>query len=226
MILYSPVEPLEIRKLIRDQAKPHSLPEKYGADFLILGHGVWVAVQRKTIPDLLGSLEDGRLARETAMLKRTDVPVLIVEGRPEYTGDGHLIHAYQSRYTKEQIRNLLRSVSHEGIRVEYTDSAVDTVDAVIEMEKYYSKSVHRSLAVRPKAAAKTDWGTRYDRDWAIFLLQGFPGVGPALAAAIFDHFGEVPLAWTCRKKELEQVDGIGKRRAEALWKALKRREEG
>ncbi|MGC9030091.1 MAG: ERCC4 domain-containing protein [Desulfomonilaceae bacterium] len=225
MILYSPVEPAEVRKIIGDKAKPHSLPEKYGADFLILGHGLWVAVQRKTIPDLLASLEDGRLARETAMLKRVDVPVLIVEGRPEFTGDGHLIHAYQSQYTKEQIRNLLRSIYHEGILVEHTDSTEDTVAAVFEMEKYYSKSVHRSLATRPKTAAKTDWGTRYDRDWAIFLLQGFPGVGPVLAAAIFDHFGEVPLAWTCRKKDLEKVEGIGRRRVEILWNALKKGEE-
>lgn len=220
MILISPTEPGEIKRLLADKARAHPLPEKYGADFLIFAGGLMVAVQRKTVSDLLRSMEDGRLSREVSVIKKTDVPVIIFEGQPEFTSDGHLLQSYQSQYTKEQIRNILRSVCHEGIRVENTVSTEDTVDALLEMEKYYSKSVHRSLLVRPKTAAKTDWGTRKDRDWAIFLLQGFPGVGPVLAAAIFDHFGEIPLTWTCSKKELAAVEGIGRARAEKLWQSL------
>jgi Holliday junction resolvasome RuvABC DNA-binding subunit len=59
------------------------------------------------------------------------------------------------------------------------------------------------------------------RDWALHLLQGFEGIGPDLAAAIFDHFEGVPFRWNVEgAKGLMEVPGIGKGRAEKLWGAL------
>lgn len=193
------------------------LPEEHGADYLFSGKPGLVGIQRKTVPDLLRSLEDGRLAREVALLKRLPVGVLLVEGWPPVAPDGRLLLP-GNRYTRAQLRNLLRSVWSEGLLVEHTEGIDDTAAAVLEMRDYYRKEVHRSLAVRPKP--KTDWGSRTDRDWAIHILQGFPGVGPVLAEAIYDRFGEVPLRWTCSRKELQEVDGIGKIRADVLWKTL------
>ena len=77
-----------------------------------------------------------------------------------------------------------------------------------------------SLRVRPKTAAKSDWGTTDDRDWGVFLLQGLPGVGVTLAEAIWDHFGGLPLTWKCTIDELRKVPGIGRTRARTLWNLL------
>jgi len=211
VILYSPYEPESIKRMLEGRGLQHSLPEKYGADFLIPCNGLKVAVQRKTGEDLLASLEDGRLMLEVALMRTADVAVLVVEGEVPPPG---------SRYTKEQVRNLLRSAYHRGVRVEHTSSPADTVEALLEMERYYSKDSHLSMITRPKTAARDEWYRRTNREWAIFILQGFPGIGPTLAQEIFDYFGRVPLKWDCTKEEMMRVPGLGTNRVNRLWEVL------
>ena len=68
--------------------------------------------------------------------------------------------------------------------------------------------------------ARDSWGTSTREDFARFLLQGFPGIGTALADAILERFGAVPLSWCCTFDELKSVPGIGERRAKTLWELL------
>ena len=64
-------------------------------------------------------------------------------------------------------------------------------------------------------------GTRDSRSWALHLIQGFEGIGPTVAGAIFDHFGGVPFRWNVDGvEELMGVKGVGEKRAKALWRAL------
>jgi ERCC4-type nuclease len=222
MILVSPTD-RELLALLGDRAISHTLPEQHGADVLMVvaGRGK-LALQRKTFPDdFLASLEDGRLARELTGLSRTQWPVLIVEGRPQWTADGHLLATWTSRWTRRQLRNLLRSVwlTH-GVMVEQTDDLHDTAAAVLELESWFRKKVHRSLLSRPKQVVRDSWGPNRREDFARFLLQGFPGIGTALAEAILKRFGRVPLSWNCTLAELRSVPGIGERRAKTLWELL------
>lgn len=222
MLLVSPTD-RDLLILLGGKAMSNYLPERYGADILIVieGHGK-LAIQRKTFPDdLLASLDDGRLARELPLLAQAEFPVLIVEGQPMWTADGHLMHGWSSRWTRAQLRNLLRSVWRvHGVSVEHTDSLDDTAAAVLELEAWFKKDVHRSLLTRSKTPIKNDWGLSNRRDFGRFFLQGLPGVGSTLAEQIFDHFGRVPLRWDCTLEELMSVYGIGKKRAKVLWEIL------
>ena len=222
MILVSPTD-RDLLTLLGEKAMFNYLPERYGADILIVveGHGK-LAIQRKTFPDdLLASLDDGRLARELPLLAQAEFPVLIVEGQPMWTADGHLMQSWNSRWTRAQLRNLLRSVWRvHGVAVEQTTDINDTAAAVLELEAWFRKDVHRSLLTRSKTPTKDDWGLSNRRDFARFLLQGLPGVGSVLAEQLFDHFGRVPLRWDCNLEELMSVYGIGKKRARVLWEAL------
>jgi Fanconi anemia group M protein len=47
----------------------------------------------------------------------------------------------------------------------------------------------------------------------IFLLQGLPGVGPALAHRLFRHFGSVERVLTADAATLAEVRGIGAKKA-------------
>ena len=51
---------------------------------------------------------------------------------------------------------------------------------------------------------------------AVFVIF----VGTVLAEAILERFGRIPMCWTCSMDELNTVDGIGNKRARALWKLL------
>ncbi len=227
-ILISPAEPWDVRRLLQGVGINSPLPEQHGADFLLFTPRGKIAIQRKTYPeDLTASLQDGRLAREINLLVNTaDFAILIAEGDPAFTAEGHVISAYKSGYTRQSLRNILRSLVHvHGIAVERTSSIDDTVAAVLELRDWFEKGEHTSLLVRPKGKQRAnDFGLVNRRDAARYFLQGFPGVGPNLAEAIFDHFGGVPLRWECDIAELQAVYGIGPGRAKALWAALQGKE--
>jgi Holliday junction resolvasome RuvABC DNA-binding subunit len=71
------------------------------------------------------------------------------------------------------------------------------------------------------AASPDEWGTVGNREWAIHLLQGFKGIGPVQAAAIYDWFEGVPIRWDVDMLDLVEVPGIGVKRAEAMINALR-----
>lgn len=218
-MLVSPTEPLPIRAL----GRVHSLPERRGVDIMFAAAGRWVGVQRKEIRDLVASVRDGRLHREvqqmcTSLTSRTlGVAVLVVEGRFTWTCDGEWVEQGY-RWTRRQHRGLLWSVRSKGIWVETTTSVADTADLCRDLEVWARKDRHSSLDHRPGPVGL--WGKATTREYASHVLQGFDGVGPELAGRILDHFGRLPIGWLVTAADLEEVQGIGKRKAKKLIDAL------
>ena len=134
------------------EARTSLVTERYGADVLASSPKGLIGWQRKTLPDLLARISDGRLADLLPKIQSLPFPVLVLEGELQFTGDGHLMQAYSSWWTRRQIRNLLRSLWYEyGVQVELTDSIQDTAEAIRELAEWMQKGVHKSLFVRPKA---------------------------------------------------------------------------
>lgn len=204
-MLISPAEPEHLRML------GHSswIPETFGADFLFTSDNGVFAVQRKTIHDLLASIIDGRLQREIPLLHTADAWLLMIEGHPTWTSDGNML---QERWTRKQWDGLLLSLvlAHVPSIIKQGDEVPIWLRGVDE----WWKKGHTSLTVRPKDDILSA------RDFAVHLLQSFDGIGPKTAGEIFDHFGRVPLRWTVTSKELQQVKGIGARRAKMMFRAL------
>ena len=214
MILIAPTEPKPILRLITDlghEAIVSTQPEKRGADYLMVGQLGFIAVQRKEHSDLLNSLEDGRLQRDVSLLRYEPVPILIVEGWPEFTSDGQ--HLERPSWTKAGFRNLLRSVKDEGVQVERTDDLADTAAALVEIQGRWQKPAHTSLLTRPKRIKTDSFGRRQADDRAAWVLEGFPKIGPVLARRIVHRFDGLPLSWTCSLEELCEVEGMGEKTA-------------
>lgn len=201
------------------EARTSSLPERYGADVLASTPRGLIGWQRKTISDLISSISDGRLAEGLPKLKSLPFSVLILEGELVFTTDGNLTLPYGSRWTKQSIRNLLRSLWFEhGVYIERTTSLHDTADAVKELSEWMNKEVHRSLLVRPKV--KNEWGVQDRGVFGRHFLQGLTGIGPDRADAILFAFGCIPMSWTCTEEELAAVPSIGKLTSKKLWNVL------
>jgi ERCC4-type nuclease len=200
----------------------HSLPEKHGADVLSVTEKGKMGVQVKGFPeDLLASLSDGRLTRELSLLRHLELPVLIVKGfnAAAWTSEGNLLSSHGARWTKTAFRNLFRSVwGIFGIAVEHSADTAETVELIKELDTWF-RGTHHSLLTRPKRY-RDSWGQSSKRDIQRFILQGFPGVASVLSEQILQHFGRLPLSWSCTREELMAVPGIGKMRAEALWEIL------
>ena len=212
MFLVSPTEPPELRRL----GTSSGTPERYGCDVVwTLSGGSLAGVQRKTLTDLWVSLRDGRLAREVAaMTHGLECRVLVLEGRLRWTASGSLATG-TAALTRDQLRGIVLSAQARGIAVLHTDDVHDTVAAITHVRRWHDKPSHTALDQRPSPTAAP-----HTRAWGVHLLQSFPGIGPTVAGRLVDHFGGVPLRWTCRPDELAAVPGVGPKRATALWAAL------
>lgn len=215
-MLISPTEPAPLRTL----GTTSSVPETVGVDYLQHSPALGlVGVQRKELNDLVASVQDGRLSKELAQMKRLAISVLLLEGRWQWTSDGYAIT--NTSWTRAQHHGLIWSVQLSGYWIASVETMAESMQWLSLFQKWLEKSTHGSLAPsRPKASSTSAWGKADNRDFGIHLLQSFDGVGTGTAASIFDHFGGVPLQWTVNEKELQEVKGVGKGRAKALVNAL------
>jgi DNA excision repair protein ERCC-4 len=221
VLLVSPAEH-DVQRLLR-QSDIHwaisSLPEKHGCDFLWVQPGGILGYQRKTLPDLAASLQDGRLHYELDQIESSATlthSFLIIESTLTRTIDGELVEAGISI---QSVRSVIAKCSARGVGYLPSDSPRDTVAAILGVAKYVSSpSFHTTH--RPKQL-KNEWGSVNSDAYALFLLQSFPNIGPKQAKAIYDHFGFVPIEWTVSASQLMEVKGIGKKTADALIAALR-----
>lgn len=214
-MIVAPTEPPSLRALATQVAL---LPEEYGVDVLFTAKGKMIGVQRKEFGDLLASLKDGRLAKECSQMQPLHIASIIIEGEPRWTNDGQLIDRY-ARFTRAQYRGLLHSLRSKGIWVIETSGLDETILEILDLNVWCQKDEHMSLARRP--AAQGEWGKPTSRDFLLWVLQGFPGIGPGLAARILDRFGgKLPLRWTCTQQDLKGIEGLGPKKLVGLWEGL------
>ena len=161
--------------------------------------GGGVLVERKTYADFATSLADGRLFPQAAALARSPHrPVILLEGpRPPRMPDVHP-HALKGAIVSLAVMWRL-PVLH----------ARDPEDSL------------RILRFLAQQVGRSDDGVlkRYDRkpkrlaSRKLYMLQGLPGVGPALAGRLLIGLGSVERVVTADETTLTQIPGIGAKKA-------------
>jgi ERCC4-type nuclease len=214
-MLVSPTEPAILRTL----GKTSLVPEQYGVDFMFPSteFGL-VGIQRKELSDFVASVKDGRLAKEIGQMKRLGLAMLVLEGKPRWTNDG-LLTSISTQWRMSQHLGTLWSVQLSGCWLATTTSVQETSTLISAFTRWTAKPRHIALESRP-GPTSDEWGKVGNREWALHLLQGFRGIGPVQAAAIYDHFGGLPFLWSVGVIDLMEVAGIGEKRAEGLIGAL------
>jgi ERCC4-type nuclease len=210
-VLVSHQEPPFLKAL----GEPSNRPEEYGVDFLYYTRMGLVGVQRKEYGDLIASVMGDRVYRECLLMKRLDIGIWVIEGRPQWTSDGQLVSRQQ--WSQSQDLGVRLSLQSRGFWLISTENLQGTATFLSTLSVWCEKDSHSGLNVRPKP--QTEWGHKTDQDWAIHLLQGFPMIGPETARNIFTRL-KVPLMWSCTMADLQTVPGVGPKRARKLWEAL------
>lgn len=218
-MLVSPAEPAPLRAL----GHVAVLPERMGCDFLIPCHGGFAGAQRKEVADLRASAGDGRLGKELAQMRVANVEprLLIVEGKVQWSVDGKILSAWGRQWTRAQWYGVLLACQNDGLWLAQTDSMTETARVLEIFEVWCKKDEHGSLAGR--GAAPSIWGAHQsNKDWGVYVLQGFPNIGPGTAEAIWDHFGGLPFAWKdgVTVEELCKIKGIGEKTAEKFLSVM------
>ncbi len=165
-----------------------------------------VVVERKTVPDLLESLFDGRLFDQARrMSEYYEIPVVIVEGRVEE------LRRLAGRRATQALQALASLSVVEGVRVLWSLSPRDTA-AIL-----YTLSCREREAGRPVVLHRKP---RLNRLWKqqLYVVESFPGLGPKLAEKLLSAMGSIERICRASVVELERV--LGYERARRLYRVI------
>lgn len=154
--------------------------------------------ERKTLPDLVMSIKQGRLFEQAARLADCRFPVaLILEGSgADLAGCGMRWRAIQGA--------LIAVTMNLGVPLLRSRCPAETV-ATIELAALQRRRLAHAPLPRRGQRPKGRQAHRH------YLLQGLPGIGPGRAARLLREFGSVQAVIDADEAALARVQGIGSR---------------
>lgn len=173
-------------------------------DFVIPGR---LIIERKTAADLVRSVvdEDKRVFYQTERMANSDLPgVLLLEG-----------NIYEQTSMKlNAITGTLSFISAiQGTSIIPTLSPTHSADMVVKLARHSIYGLGYDLALR-------GLGPKVPRLAASFVLEGIPGVSEGTAKMLLRRFGSIGKVAQASVAELQEVDGVGPKRAEQIWVTL------
>jgi DNA excision repair protein ERCC-4 len=175
----------------------------------ILGNDT--CIERKTVRDFLSSIYDGRLFNQVKRMRELyKKVVLIVEG--DLLGlDGR---------EKKILYSAISRIIAEGISVVNTPDRDATVEFIASLAEKRQKEGLQSITARRKGRVE-------EKERTLFILQGFPGIGPKLSEKLLIKFGSLKGVFNASYGELKSILGEKKARAfvDTLEKRFIRKEE-
>lgn len=158
-------------------------------------------VERKSAEDFIQSLVSDRLFTQCARLEKSPMrPFLLLEGNPFRTA-----HQIDRQAVKGA---LLSVIASWHIPVIYSKNTEDTVNLLLMLGHQALKQSHliRVNGYKPKRL----------KSRRLRFLQGLPNTGPVMAERLYQHFGSIEAIVNAGVKELQNVEGVGKKTAERI----------
>jgi ERCC4-type nuclease len=210
------VEPIELSNpvtIIIDMREPKEIVDAFKAikgvqiERQVLPSGDFVfpggIVERKEAGDLTQSIIDKRLFFQSDDMAAADTHVLravIIEGDPYAIG-------------RLSVNALDGAISYlavlQGLTVLSSLSVQHTANLTARMAAHAVHGLGYELSYRQAKPKAID-------DQLLFVVQGLPGIGVENAKALLKHFGTLSAIFKATPKEIQQVDGFGKKTAEGI----------
>ncbi len=172
-------------------------------DYLI---GNEVLIERKTVGDFVASLVDGRLFPQAARLAHSCYrSLLLIEGPTRASIPDVHPHAIEGA--------LVSLAAMWRLPVLHSTAPEHSLLMLRFLADQVGRPQHQILRRfdrKPKRLASR----------RLFLLQGLPGVGPALAHRLLCHFGSVERILSVDAATLAEVRGIGAKKAARIRELL------
>jgi len=173
-------------------------------DFIISDR---TAIERKTVEDFVASIIDGRLFEQISNLKSAyEMPVLLIEGESFETS---------RNIAPEAVMGAVASVIVDfGVPVVWTRSPSETALLLLSIARREQSKGERRPRIRmerkPESLAREQE----------FVVAGLPLVDTVLAGRLLRAFGTVEKVFLASEKELQDVEGIGRKISERIRKVL------
>ena len=160
-----------------------------------------IGIERKTAKDFITSMVNKRLLRQLEELKQYPKQLLLIENFDEI---------YCMNFNENAIRGMLLSILFDfGIPVIFTRNAEDTASFLILLDKKQQKKP-REISFKAKKRALSI------AEQQQFILEGFPGVGPAIAKELLLRFKTIKNVVNASVTELTKIKKLGKKKAEII----------
>jgi Fanconi anemia group M protein len=172
-----------------------------------------IAVERKTMADFVQSIFDKRLFAQIGALRmHFQSPILLLENcvMPHGETDARRIHPSAFRGALLYVSLLNR------IPILQTENAADTVEMLLAMAQIVHHEPNRDFSLHAKRRSASPALTQR------YILETIPGLGPHLANALLKQFGSLQAVFDATSKDLMEVPGIGRNKAENIRTLLQR----
>ncbi len=162
-----------------------------------------IVIERKTKEDFVQSIISGRLFDQCARLVKTGMrPLILIEGNPFATG---------SNISPESVQGAWLSVNLSWqIPIVLSEGKEDTVRLLIMAAK--QQIVFQEFIRRKGKKPKKIQNQQH------YFVQSLPGIGPAIAHRLLNYFSTLEKMVEADCKTLEQVEGIGRQKAQQLYR--------
>ncbi len=169
-----------------------------------------VAIERKTLPDFVSSMLNKRLLRQLEELKQYPKALLIIEGV-----DDHPLYEF-GKINPNAIRGMMLSVMLEfNIPIILTKNSEDTAEFLILLDKRQQRG-EKEISLKAKKKA---YNLAQQQQ---FILESFPGIGPATAKALLKKFKTIKALINATPEQLEKAK-LNKNKILAIKKIINSR---
>lgn len=160
-------------------------------DFLVQN----IAIERKTVSDFRSSMLNKRLTRQLEELKQYPNQLLVIEGIEEQ----ELYNDKERGINANAIRGFLLSILLAyQVPIIFTKNVRDTACFISVLAK---KKEKREISLRVKKR------TLSKKEQMQYILEGFPGIGPATAKKLLKHFKSIKNIINSNEDELKKLIG-------------------
>ncbi len=191
-------------KIIIDYREKNSLvasyliKENFDVEFRELKIGDYIVkdtiIERKTIPDFISSMINGRLLRQLEELKQFENKLLIIEGISKqeiYSDDNQKVNS-------NAIRGFLLSIAlKHKIPLIFTKDSEDTAKFMDVLSRKKSKELKLNAGKK----------TLDKKEQLQFIIESFPGVGPKKSKELLEKFSTIQNIINAPIEELEKILG-------------------
>lgn len=168
-----------------------------------------VCVERKTVEDFVSSMIDGRLFVQIKNLRETYAkPLVILEGNQEELFTIRNIH-------RNSIIGALTSIA-----LDYQVPIINTKNSAETAEYMYVVAKREQIGKEKETRLRVGRKGLTLSEQQRFIVEGLPMVGPLLAKSLLEKFGSIRAIADANEKELQQVEGLGKKKARMIKKVL------
>jgi len=170
-------------------------------------------IERKRVDDLAKSTFEGRLFDQIKRLKSSDKHViLLVEGNINY------LRRITSKYKAVEAALITAIVLYE-IPTLYTVNAQHSAEVIKYIAEKLQKDRGRGLSLPTYRRVSKPKGIDF-REWQLYILSSFPGIGPKIAEKLLIKFGSLIDVFKASPAELSRVEGISEEKAWLIHKIL------